>query len=144
MEQVGGSFEAARRRRMELREAMTRLEYALARPAAADDWGTVVADRLEDLEDALDAHTTEVEGPDGIMADLIARAPRLSAGVEGLRADHTRLAGSLTTLLGAAQQLEPRDLRARSIEILAEFVRHRQVGADLVYEAFNADIGGQG
>ena len=144
MDEGGASFESARERRAAMRETMARLENALARPVAADDWRTVVSDRLQEVQRALDAHTTEVEGPDGILADLIQTAPRLSAGVDQMRADHTRLAGSLTTLLFAVQQLEPRDLRERSLELLADLVRHRQDGADLVYEAFNADIGGQG
>ncbi len=144
MEEGGASFESARERRAAMRETLARLEDALARPVAADDWRPVVADRLQDLQRSLDAHTTEVEGPDGILADLMQTAPRLAVGVDQMRADHIRLAGSLTTLLGAAQQLEPRDLRERSLELLADFVRHRQDGADLVYEAFNADIGGQG
>lgn len=144
MEEGGASFRSAREHRAALRDTMARLEQALARPAAADDWGTVVSDRLVELQRALDAHAAEVEGPDGILADLLQRAPRLSAGVDQMRSDHLHMAGSLTTLLGVAGHLEPRDLRARCLELLADLVQHRQAGADLVYEAFNADIGGQG
>jgi hypothetical protein len=144
MEEGAASFRSAREHRAALREAMARVEQALARPAAADDWGTVVSDRLMELQHALDAHATEVEGSDGILADLLQQAPRLSAGVDQMRSDHHQLAGSLTTLLGLAAHLEPHDLRARCLELLADLVRHRQAGADLVYEAFNADIGGQG
>lgn len=138
------SLEAARVRRFVMRDAMAALENAVARAAAAEDWRTTVVHALVDLRAALDAHVHEVEGPGGILADLVSRAPRLSAGVEDLRSDHERLAGTLSTVLSRAHDLSTSDLRARSLEILGELAEHRMKGADLVYEAFNADIGGQG
>ena len=34
------------------------------------------------------------------------------------------------------------DLRERATELLGHIVRHRQRGADLIYEAYETDIGG--
>jgi hypothetical protein len=34
------------------------------------------------------------------------------------------------------------DLRERANRLLGHLIRHRQQGADLIYEAFETDIGG--
>jgi hypothetical protein len=35
------------------------------------------------------------------------------------------------------------DVRAMGVALLGRLVRHRQAGADLVYEAYEADTGGE-
>jgi hypothetical protein len=42
----------------------------------------------------------------------------------------------------AVDSAEPQALRDGLTDLLAELVRHRQRGADLVYEAYSVDIGG--
>lgn len=127
-----------------MRDAMAEVENAASRAIGAEDWLPTLVHALVDLREALDAHTTEVEGPNGILADLVDRAPRLSAGVDEMRSDHARVARELSATLSEAHDMTPPDLRARALEILGELAEHRMKGADLVYEAFNADIGGQG
>ncbi len=138
------SVEAARERRAELRQAASELEDVVARPLAADDWLDVVSTAFLGLQTAFQAHCDEVERSDGLFADVLAKAPRLASRVEDLRGEHD----SIATLLAQAGRPGTYDyedlveLRHRLVSVLTAVGAHRRAGADLVYEAFNVDIGG--
>lgn len=144
MEGNPSSFEAARKRRLELYEAMSRLEWSLARASEATDWRTAVIEELDNLLGAYMSHIDEVEAPTGILVDLLEDAPRLSSYVEVLRQDHVTITTDLEGLLSDAPELEVRALREQATKVLGDLVNHRQMGADLVWDAVNLDIGGRG
>jgi hypothetical protein len=135
-------LERARVRRHALREAMEAMEHAIGRPVASEDWARVVEVALGDLEEAIRAHIEEVEAPDGLLAEMLEVAPRLSALVDTIRDEHRGLIESL----GQTRQLldlEPFDglaVRRRAVSLLGYLARHRQHGSDLVYEAYLVDI----
>jgi len=138
------SVEAARGRREDLRQATAALENAVARALATDDWLDVVSGAFLDLERSFQAHCDEVESPEGLFSDVLARAPRLAPRVEELREDHARIA----RLFGESGRPGTYDyedlvaLRHQLVELLGVIGAHRRAGADLVFEAFNVDIGG--
>lgn len=137
----------ARSRRTDLRQAMERLENAVAGPSPApDQWIGAVEDGLVALRDALDAHISEVEAPDGLLADTLSRAPRLAPSVERLRREHRQLITSWdrAALALAEHPADKARVRRRVVSLLGRLAIHRQGGADLVYEAYNVDIGGTG
>jgi hypothetical protein len=141
---VSDSLEQARRHRAGLRAAIGRVERALSGPAAnrADVWAKEVLDELHELGDALEQHITITEAPDGLLADIVEAAPRLSRRVEQARSDHVHLRdrlGSASEAL-ARDDVDVHDARDRVVELLTGLVRHRHLGADLVYEAYNVDI----
>ncbi len=138
------SVEAARGRREELRQATSALENAVARPLAADDWLDVVSSVFLALDGAFQAHCDEVESPDGLFTDVLARAPRLASKVEELRAEHTDIARLLADAgrPGTYDYEDLVDLRHKLVGLIGAIGAHRRAGADLVYEAFNVDIGG--
>ena len=137
-----------RQRRAELRDSMSTLEQALAGPAPKDTAGWVdrVRTALIELSGDLRLHIQITEGPEGLYQDLLRTAPRLGGAVTRLTRDHVRITDQLEALLaltertGAAEQVEV--IRARGTALLGRVVRHRQQGADLVYEAYQVDIGG--
>ncbi len=125
---------------------MTELEFAVSGPAAAVGWAESVGLGLASVKTALEAHIDEVDGPDGLLADIAARAPGLKPACDELSEEHSVLRESL----GRAEQdlIEAIQggpggrarLRRRVIALLGRLALHRQAGADLVYDAYNIDI----
>ncbi len=143
-------LDVVRRRRSELRAAMADLEAAMATPAGPDPagWLQGVRDRVEKLRTALDRHVGVHEGPDSFHADVVRHQPHLAARVQWLQRDHTRLSDALGSVERELDSATPADesmdqVRALGTDVLHLFVRHRQRGADVVWEAFNYDVGGE-
>lgn len=142
------AFAAARQRREDVRDALGALERALAAPAPGREaaWGTDAASAARTLLDAWDAHVVTTEDPDGLFAEVMERAPRLAHQIDRLRAEHDLVRAELDAALDrlvavAAGNDHIDDAREVALAALAGIVRHRHRGADLVWEAYNADIG---
>jgi len=136
-----------------LRRSLSDVEQALASPAAGRTaaWTARLTESLEHLCETFDLHVEVTEGPGGLFEDILATAPRLANRVRRLRAEHAsiRMAinAELLQLRGATASAAPADVdgfRDRVNRLLALLVRHRQQGADLIYEAYHFDIGGEG
>lgn len=136
------SYQAATERRREMEDRLAELERAAAAAAEAPGWAATVAERLEALEEALTHHIAAVEAPDGLLADIVETAPRLSNLVQMMRDDHGRLVARVESLIEEAERLPAATLREAVTELLHDMTLHRQRGSDLVYEAFSRDIGG--
>ena len=141
---VSDSLTGAARRRTELEEALQNVEKAAAAPAAHKTWGQDLIAGAKQLQSALNNHIAEVEAPRGLLEQIVEKAPRLQRAVEGTRTHHAVLAHSITDLIDliAGGEAAASDIRVDVIEILNDFARHRQDGADLIYEAYDVDIGG--
>ena len=138
-----------RQHRAELRESMDALEQALAAPAPgrAAAWAERVHVALVELSGDLRTHVDLTEGSGGLHRAVLTTAPRLSNVVERLAREHVQLRALLDDLLarvdGHASE-DPVDVvRDCGTELLGQLVRHRQRSADLVFEAYQADIGGE-
>jgi hypothetical protein len=125
---------------------MARLEGAIARPVASDDWLAEVDSGMKAVTNGLQAHIQEVEGPEGIIADIVDVAPRLSAAATELANEHHGITAAMRraeTALEAARRggaTEKTLLRRRVTTLLGRLTIHRQHGSDLVYDAYNIDI----
>lgn len=137
----------AKTRRRGLREAMAALETVVAGPSSRQGWLREVEASLVDLRKALDAHIEEVEGPDGLLAEIMESTPRLASDVEILRQEHRELVTALIRAEEISQAVEidpaydPLRLRRAVTTLLGRLTLHRQRGSDLVFEAYNVDIG---
>ena len=142
-------LEELRRHRAELRETMSALEGALAAPATADQarWAQRVHAALVELSADFREHIDITEGPNGLYGDLLKTSPRLSDAVASLTHEHVLIWSQLDNLLArvkASEVIEDVDrVRHLGMAILGRLVRHRQRGSDLVYEAYEFDIGGE-
>jgi hypothetical protein len=142
---AGPALDTARKHRPEMGEAVQAFAEMVAAPATPAAWRSTVATRLAALRERLREHVVVTEGPDGLYAEMLGHAPRLSRQITALTADHRSLEVALDTL---AQQLRDparpvERLRTTAEELLAHLSDHRQQGADLVYEAYTTDIGGE-
>jgi hypothetical protein len=137
------------RRRADLHGALVEVEQAISRPAIGrePEWTKQVVIRLEALAHAIDEHIEVTERQGGLYDEICSTAPHLSGKIDRLRAEHPELrveAHHLVDRLGdgvgdAWPLNEARDDLQR---LLGRIVRHRQLGSDLVWEAYNLDIGG--
>jgi hypothetical protein len=136
---------AARRHREELLEAIHQFERALAVPARNPTWHARVTDRLAALRHSVTEHVVVTEGPDGLYGELLDHAPRLCRGVDMLVREHAALVAAVDALsVRLADPAVAVELaRGWASDLLRELSRHRQRGADLVYEAYDTDIGGE-
>jgi Hemerythrin HHE cation binding domain len=144
-----GSLEAVRRRRAELRESLGRLEQALAAPAPqrTDAWAAGVSAALAGLSEDFHTHIAVTEGPDGLYQGVLASSPRLAHAVATLQDEHGDIGACIddlrTCVDGASDPEGVSQVRELGVSLLARCLRHRQRGADLVYQAYEADIGGE-
>src|SRR5439155_21220500 len=137
-----GGLMAARRQRTKLLDAIHAFESALAVPSADPDWRVGVTTRLAALRAAFVEHIVVTEGPDGLYAELLHTAPRLARAVGRLVREHTHIESAVDALMVRLATAGADGLRACASDLLRELSRHRQRGADLVYEAYATDIGG--
>ncbi len=140
-----------RRRREAVLDAVAAVEAALAAPAAGAGWRDDLRTALVELHATLQDHVEETEGPDGFLARVRDDAPRLSNQVTRLIGEHAELTELSTKLVdrldGVALERmseEAGAVRDDALQLLAAVVRHRQRGADLIYEAYQVDVGGTG
>ena len=136
------------RRRAALRDSMGALENALAAPVNAHRgrWVERVEVALVELAADLRRHVEVTEGPGGLHRDILATAPRLSGAVARLAEDHRALIARVEELIDEVQALDrvdPDMVRILGTALLGRLVRHRQHGADLVFEAYELDLGGE-
>jgi hypothetical protein len=137
------ALQAAAARRVELKGTVSALEVATARPFAHADWRETVLAALDDLRLALLAHVQEVEADDGLLAELTGQAPRLVNQINRMRDEHPVLCAQVDAAITSVKtKSESDELRDEIVELLFAIVRHRQKGADLVYEGYDVDIGG--
>lgn len=141
----------ARAQRADLRKAMIDLERSLARPAPGrvEEWTDTVHEALVDLASTFERHIAVTEGSDGFLAEIADHSPRLIKAVERMCAEHNRIRQELSSTLAHVRRLpahaddeDIETLRDHVTVLVTDLVRHRQHGADLVWEAHAVDIGG--
>lgn len=142
-------LEAARVRRETLHQALVGLEDALATPIGnAAQWRLRVTMAVEHAANRIEDHIRQTEAPSGFLQRVVEQEPRLAARVGRLNADHVDLRKHVDELQQALATLADDDVGSRGIEIrnqavdlMGHLVRHRQRGADLIYEAYQVDLG---
>jgi hypothetical protein len=138
------------RRRADLHQALIDIEQAISGPAARrlESWTVDVTKQLSAMLTTLDEHVEVTERVGGLYDEIQQRAPHLSTQVGRLRDEHPAMRAETLELLdrfendpiGDAWSLD--EARDDVQRLLGRVVRHRQHGADLVWEAYNLDIGG--
>lgn len=145
-------LDAALNRRSELHASTDGLSQALSMPYAGreDAWLRTSNQALRLLRQDIEEHIATTESDSGIHQEIISLEPRLANMVSRLTADHEALLErtSMMAVLFHTAQTKPMDicvaaLRDEGKVVVDLLTRHRQRGADLVYEAYAFDIGGR-
>jgi hypothetical protein len=147
---AAADLSALRSRRVQLRRALHEVEEALAAPATgrSAEWAHGAHAAFADAADQFQAHVAVTEGPEGIHQTILAGDLRLANAVAGLVREHEVIAADIDGLVAdtaAPDEVGPDqvvELRERATSLLTLLARHRQRGADLIYEAYQTDIGG--
>jgi hypothetical protein len=138
---------AVRERRQSLRSAMGAFEGALAGPALGriPEWTAGLVTALQQLDTRVTEHIAATEGPTGFHGELVAASPRLVHSVSLLVAEHHRICELLDQLRRATNHArtdgQVGGIREQGTQTLALLAKHRQRGADLIYEAYERDLG---
>lgn len=144
-------LDAALKRRAELRETIRDLGRALeaASPGREADWLARVGTRLAELHDGILEHIERTEAPDGLYDEIRSAQPRLNHQVSRLVADHAVLRdrSEQCCALAARATASPdavivKAVRDDATQLVSLLQRHRQRGSDLIFEAYETDIGG--
>ena len=145
-----------RRRREALLQAVVGLEDALAGPIGDHErWRLRVAMAVDHAVARISEHVTQTEGPGNILDEILAIAPRLERRVEQMKLDHENLEKAADRLALAVADLATSDddltaadaednaiaVRNHAVDVMGQIARHRQRGADLIYEAYQVDLG---
>ncbi len=159
-EATTSALQAATGQRLSLRRAIDGLEKTLILEAAEGDetgaWLDSLGGALTHLDEVFAIHVQVTEGAGGLYEEIVENAPRLANRVKRFRREHADIGGAIQrgiaeAKVAAARLAEPeaRDpgeveaLRDHAVRLLADLVRHRKRGLDLVYEAYHVDIGGE-
>lgn len=161
-EATTSALEAAKGQRLSLRRAIGGLEKTLTMtPATAEGdetgaWLDSLGGALAHLDEVFAIHVQVTEGAGGLYEEIVENAPRLANRVMRFRREHADIGAAIQrgiadAKVAAARLAEPeaRDpgeveaLRDHAVRLLADLVRHRKRGLDLVYEAYHVDIGGE-
>jgi hypothetical protein len=112
-------------------------------------WRQGVAPRLAALRDAFADHVAETEAAGGLYDEMEEIAPHVQGKARRLREEHPPLTvaiGDAVARFGAPfpQGTDLEELRDDLQRLMGRLIRHRQHGADLVWAAYQLDIGGAG
>jgi hypothetical protein len=134
-----------RDQRSGLRTAMIHLEDSAAAPIAdrSDAWRAELDLSLAEIRSAWARHIAVTEAPDGLFEQIRTDAPQLSPRIQRLHREHEDLQSALGSITDD-QPTDPEGARELVIDLVAKLVRHRQHGADVIYEAYSVDVGGGG
>ncbi|MFF5052082.1 hypothetical protein ACFY1S_02700 [Micromonospora sp. NPDC000663] len=121
------------------------LARAVAAPPTEPRWREDLLLRLRPVGHRFAEHVRVTEGPSGLYRELLTHSPRLHHGVLLLTGEH----GAIVATLQAVQRLAEHsdvnldEVRHRAGYLLRALARHRRRGADLLWQAYQTDLGGE-
>jgi hypothetical protein len=132
--------------------AIYQFEQALASaaPGREPDWARRVATDLGVVQQELARHRRSAEAADGLLAELAQAMPTAQYQLGKLREAHGAMLDEAAALLTSVAQLSEDAtgsvdaIRRRSAALLLGLHHHQWQEVDLVYEAFDRDLGGRG
>jgi hypothetical protein len=145
------TLDEVRARRASLRKAMSAVAEAAEAPLGGHmtDWAAQLVGDLSRLSGAWERHITITEADGGLFGQIRGDAPELDPQLQQLHKEHDkirdqigRLCSAITAAGGDEAMLQ--QLREQVTIVLSDLIRHRQRGADLVYRAYEVDLGGGG
>ncbi|MEU8422867.1 hypothetical protein AB0C15_18515 [Micromonospora sp. NPDC048835] len=121
------------------------LGRAVAVPSTQPRWREDVLLRLRPVRQGFAEHVRVTEGPTGLYRELLTQSPRLDHGVRLLTREHAVIVAAILAVQQIAERAgaHPDELRHRAGHLLRRLARHRRRGADLLWEAYQTDLGGE-
>ena len=138
------AMQAAGQRRVELKQAVSAVEVAAARAAAEPACGSQPRRRARATSRRHSRTAHRARGPTVCLPSSHSDAPRLIHKIDMVKNGHQRCSTEqeCDSPQSMASRRDPH--RASRSHLLLAIARHRQRISDLVYEAYNTDLGGGG
>ena len=89
-------------------------------------------------------HVTGTEAPDGILADVVEREPRLVHLVDTLRTEHIEVQALLDQTSAGLRDDDVAVARPAVAELSQRLSRHHDRGAEMLHLVYDVDLGGGG
>jgi len=148
--QLTPTLETAADIRADLHRAMIEAEDAIAAaaPGRFAEWTEAVLKALVHVHTAFHSHIEIAEGDEGVYEEVLEREPRLRDAVAKMKNEHPEVLGMIhepynrLRLRAADEYIPAEEIRDAVMKVLGKITRHRQRGADLVWEAYFVDLGG--
>ncbi len=139
-------------RRATLYHATLDLEHAIGLPTGdLTNWRSHALPAAQTLADRITEHAHQAEAPGEFLDLVTTQAPHLVNAAKKLETEHDTLTRHAADLLTMIEQLDPTDdastaeeIRQSALQLMGLLIRHRQQGADLIYLAYNEDLGSSG
>jgi len=137
-------------RRQSLENAQHALTEALSQVRANESAGLqLVQQAAEHANAVLEDHIEQTEAPGSIFENVIQDAPHLENKVRGLRHAHLGLKAKLdmvrkisASAIESTVEAAIGELEMAAFEFLDALTIHRHQGAELLYQAYQVDLGG--
>jgi hypothetical protein len=144
---MNGSLGVVPQPRSELLDAVAHFEQALTAARGHAVWTEEVRGHLGRLRSDFLAHVHGSEGDAGLYRDILHTSPRLAYRVSRLSVEHASITREIDEVLALAED-PPDDSWVERVyqgarALVRRLSRHRQREADLLYEAYEIDIGGE-
>jgi hypothetical protein len=126
-----------------------KLEAALASPAPGREreWAARVATELRQLYDLMRAHCQSAEAPSGLLKSIEETTLIVNERLVEVREHHQKILDECQALLpevercAAGEAISYAVLRRRAASLMIEMRHHQALEVDMVFEAFESDIG---
>ena len=145
---IASYLDKVKQRRSELGQSMAELQEVIDEPVGdAEHWRDVARAAAADVRRDLDEHIAVTEANGGLYDSLRAEAARLAGPLRHLQGEHpdlVALADELIAVLDRPAAAARADAPELVKKLLRRLSHHRQRGADLVFEAYQVDVGGTG
>ena len=146
-----GTLDEVRERRARLRRAMGELAAAAEAPLVDEParWATDLGASLDRLAGAWARHIAITEADGGLFGQIRTDAPHLDPQLQRLHRDHDTIRDAIIMIRGrladaADDTTKLQQSRESVTTLISDLIRHRQRGADVVYQAYEVDLGGGG
>lgn len=141
----GSARESAHQDRVRIIDLMHDLEHALAAPSITriEPWARRVADRLDQLQTALQASREEITSQRGLYAEIVQESPWLRPRVEQLKQMYAELERQIIEL---QRGMDPTAadvdrIRQQLGQMLGGLRNAQAMETELIFEAIGMDLG---
>ncbi|MEV6924082.1 hypothetical protein AB0M46_06150 [Dactylosporangium sp. NPDC051485] len=123
---------------MELLGGIQRMEHAIQTPVGDPAWRPAMSRAVAQLKAAF------AEQVSGLYAEVLDDAPWVAPYLDDLAGRHRSVRTALDELEGRLRDPgTDEDVRWEADRLIREVWQYRQKGADLLYEAYETDLGGE-
>jgi hypothetical protein len=131
------------------RDRMQATIEGLRRVVELDDtgdgaWREAAVAALSEAAATWERHVAGTEAPQGILADVVEREPRLAHMVDSLRTDHVEVQAIVDRAVAGLGTQDPAGIREELENVAGRLSYHHHLGGEMIHSAYDVELGGDG